>query len=510
MVEVCIGRGCTWLSLSTPDSVRACNPVWVCSILWLQGCCSLLYEAMTGLCMECIVAILVVVDGLAITAELLIRLDILQEPGGGPTGPPMTSTLNFSTPINATPTQDPDPGGSICRRCVNMVEPIQITYCVAHYTSVVIGGTFFTEMFLRVVSGRSKVFKDFVQICDSLIVVSLLAMEILFTLFWDDVLCHHPAVEAATYIVLFRLCRVPRACTVSKRVFSDKVDIELHYLMKAKKKAEEKGVELRDRLNKKQREIDSLSTQLKETKDRMSALERGSSELCNGHVLDGTDKSSTDATETLYSKPIKRPQVNGNVPQHTTPGHGTEKTQGGYTTIIHTTYQKADDVITTSANEANVVNEVNHLSSENSALKDASSDVTDSSREIGSEVTESRALDGTGSHGDSFSLDARNSTFDSSDSSYLVDVVPKRNKVKRSRSESALSTESKIAIHELDVAIYRGNHQHYSCGVENKSYEGDEEVVEEETVQMRRLPVMAEYDGTRTYRSAEGVPLTDL
>ncbi|OWF54068.1 uncharacterized protein LOC110445651 [Mizuhopecten yessoensis] len=456
--------------------------------------CSRLYGTVSGLCMECIIAVLVVVDGLAITAELLIRLDILQVPGGAPTDPPITSTQNASTPVNATPTQDPDPGGSICRRCVNMVEPIEITYCVAHYASVVIAGVFIVEVLLRVVSGRSKVFKDLIEICDSLIVVVLVAMEILFTLFWDDVLCYHPAVEAATYIVFFRLCRVPRACTVSKRVFSDKVDIELHYLMKAKKKAEEKGAELREKVDKQQREIDFLQNQLKETKVKISTTDRGSSEFCNGHVSDGTEKSSTKNIENLYAKPIKRPKVNGDVSQH-----NTDLNPGGYTTIIHTTYQGADEVNKTDG--AGEVKVDNHLPSQASASEDTS-DVIDSPPH---DVKESRVVVGAGPHGDSCSLDARNSAYDSSDSAYLVDDFQKRKKVQRSRSDSALSTESKIAIRQLDIAIDPGL-DHRSGGVDNKSYVEDED----EAVQMRRLSVMAEYEGTRTYRSAEGVPLTEL
>ncbi|XP_033750172.1 uncharacterized protein LOC117334586 [Pecten maximus] len=459
--------------------------------------CTRLYEAVNGLCMECIIAVLVVLDGLAITAELLIRLDILQEPGGAPTDSPISTVQNVS--VNATPTQDPDPGGSICRRCINMEEPIEITYCLAHYASVAIGGAFFVEVFLRVVSGRSKVCKDFVQIGDSLIVVVLVTMEILFTLFWDEVLCYHPAIEAATYIVLFRLCRVPRACTVSKRVFSDKVDIELHYLMKAKRKAEDKGVELRDKLDKQQKEIDFLHDQLKETKDKMSALERGSSEICNGHVPGGMDKPSTEVVESLYSKPVKRPKANGTASHHNSPQHNTEQNQGGYTTIIHTTYPRADDVNTAKAREANVAKEDSHPSHD-SALKDAS-DVTDSPPHDGA----GDALEGAGPHGGSCSLDARNSVYDSSDSACLVDDIQKRKKVQRSRSDSALSTESNIAIRQLDIAIDPGSHPNSSGGVDNKSYEEEEDVV-----QMRRLPVMAEYDGTRTYRSAEGVPLTDL
>lgn len=379
-----------------------------------------------------------------------------------------------------------------------MVEPIEITYCVAHYASVVIGGLFFVEMFLRVVSGRSKVCKDFVQIGDSLVVVVLVTMEILFTLFWDEVLCYHPAVEAATYIVFFRLCRVPRACTVSKRVFSDKVDIELHYLMKAKKKAEEKGAELRDKVDKQQREIDFLNNQLKETKDKMSALERGSSEICNGHVPDGKDKLSSEGVETLYSKPIKRSKVNGTASNHNSPAHITEQNPDGYTTIIHTTYQRPEEAKPTKDTEPGVmVNGHIRPSPKDSALNDAN-DVTDSTPHDGS----GDVHDGAGPHGDSCSLDGRNSAYDSTDSAYLMDDIQKRKKVRRTRSDSALSTESKIAIRQLDIAIDPG----FEGGIDNKSYEEDEE----EAVQMRRLPVMAEYEGTRTYRSAEGVPLTDL
>lgn len=51
------------------------------------------------------------------------------------------------------------------------------------------------------------------QVFDGLVVLMVCAMELLFTIFWDEVLCYDEAVEAATYLIVLRFCRIPRACS---------------------------------------------------------------------------------------------------------------------------------------------------------------------------------------------------------------------------------------------------------------------------------------------------------
>lgn len=54
------------------------------------------------------------------------------------------------------------------------------------------------------------------QVFDGLVVLVTCVMELLFTIFWNDVICYHVAVEAATYVVVLRFCRIPRACSGRK------------------------------------------------------------------------------------------------------------------------------------------------------------------------------------------------------------------------------------------------------------------------------------------------------
>lgn len=57
------------------------------------------------------------------------------------------------------------------------------------------------------------------QLFDTLIVVLSLGVEVAFFLVHEKLLCYSPATEAATFVVAFRLWRIPRACNGMDCVF---------------------------------------------------------------------------------------------------------------------------------------------------------------------------------------------------------------------------------------------------------------------------------------------------
>ncbi|KAK3098401.1 hypothetical protein FSP39_019164 [Pinctada imbricata] len=182
--------------------------------------CSELNKFMNGLCIECLVAFLSVLDVIFITTELLIRVDIISD-----------QSTDLASDSNLTDAAEI--GSSICRKCV-LGSPLDIAYCTSHYASVTIAGLFLIEVF------------------DGFVVLTLCFMEILFTIFWTKVICYNVAIEASTYIVIFRLCRIHRACSVRKRRYAERLENEMHYLRRAKSKAEDHARDLTGKMKKQQ------------------------------------------------------------------------------------------------------------------------------------------------------------------------------------------------------------------------------------------------------------------
>ncbi|KAJ8304561.1 hypothetical protein KUTeg_018144 [Tegillarca granosa] len=99
--------------------------------------------------------------------------------------------------------------------------------------------------------------------------------------------------------------------------------------------------------------------------------------------------------------------------------------------------------------------------------------------------------------------------------------IPENNaQTKIPNGVSKLSNKTREPVHDSidnlnkDQDVTDGVQEYEQDDDENDSALGADnmglDIDELDEVQRRNLPVMAEYEGTRTYRSAEGIPLTDL
>lgn len=68
------------------------------------------HSFLNGLCMECYVILLTILDVLCITTELIIRLGIIKDPNADPTESPALATTSALNLTNVT--YKPDPGAA--------------------------------------------------------------------------------------------------------------------------------------------------------------------------------------------------------------------------------------------------------------------------------------------------------------------------------------------------------------------------------------------------------------
>nr|KAG5695158.1 hypothetical protein BaRGS_030204 [Batillaria attramentaria] len=166
------------------------------------------------------------VSGLAITGEILIDYGILTTPFTPNASPQQQQT----SPTNATPTTPADPGGGLPSSSSDdseRVKTMEIVQKVFHYISLVIAGIFFIE------------------VLDMLIVLAAVMVEVAFEI--EDRI---PELEAATYIVVFRLWRLPQACNIKAKSVQRTLEQDIEVWKAGKTKLEEKCASLEAKHNK--------------------------------------------------------------------------------------------------------------------------------------------------------------------------------------------------------------------------------------------------------------------
>ncbi|XP_045216234.2 uncharacterized protein LOC123566324 [Mercenaria mercenaria] len=198
-------------------------------------CCSSLYS----LAAECLVVTLTLVHVLLSAAELMIHLQVIQVPASGSednTG----IEINETTLPPATPSQSYDPGG-----CDNSLHPhLSDTVAIVRYATLVISAVFFIEIVCKVLYLKVKFLKDIWQMFDMLIVLLSLGVEIGFFLVHEKLVCYSSATEAATFVIVLRLWRIPRACNIRKAEYKKKLEDQHHFLRLTKTETEKRCKEL--------------------------------------------------------------------------------------------------------------------------------------------------------------------------------------------------------------------------------------------------------------------------
>ncbi|XP_076103899.1 uncharacterized protein LOC143072704 isoform X2 [Mytilus galloprovincialis] len=456
----------------------------------IQRCCRSLKTFIRGLCVECTIIALTVVDIFFITVELLIRAEVLQDPLES-----KSIDYRSSQSSNTTAQNDIDPGGG-CRTC-NFDTSLGAAYCVSHYISLVIAMIFFIELLFRFVTGCSKMCKDVIQLIDSFTVFNLAAIEVLFTIFWEKTLCFHIAIEAITFIVALRLLRIPKACNVLKEDYSEKMDLEVHYLSKAKSKAEERSRELANTVQKQQTEIETLRKQLGSGslyENDIIVHTRGTDDLDSSTISNGHVPSEASVTHSGHSgqspKFVSTIKTDSHIVSMTTqpvPNRESKDSNVSYAVIENNSNRQRR--IESGENKA-IYKNVCHVKSPSQEVKRTSS-------EVGSRITFESDID-------TKNLIHRSKSTKSSKGEAIRRAIAmlenNKSPIETHPGGPSVSRTPSNKLSDLDNTKLQEN----DSGCVNGSFESDEEVVK------RNLPVMSEYRGTRTYRSAEGVPLTDL
>nr|XP_022329003.1 uncharacterized protein LOC111127968 [Crassostrea virginica] len=484
------------------------------------------HSFLNGLCMECYITLLTILDVLCISTELIIRLGLIKDPNLDPTLSPSPHTLNVT---NGSTT--PEPGGGLCRECSNDLEgSVEMALCVAHYSSVTISCLFMIEVVARVIAGCPGCWKDLLNVFDGLVVVSVCAMELLFTIFWEETICYHVAVEAATYLVVLRFCRIPRACSVRKRIYAERLENEMHYLRKAKSKSEEHSRELATKLKRQQREFLELQNRIStismsfsnENISAQSISDLSTPQISNGTLPNGYHITHLDELDSVTSSNTVPKQKDAETKENNPKELVSRQSSVQYSTLL---------------SEINLKREEIH----NKSLKQKSRNNSSKKGQENLEVIYSNAQETTYMNTSGMYDGGSGSPLDSK----AADIVFQLDKIIRDNQSNGITSGSAIrdsaqSAHSVEtdddeaLLIRRsygksGNQVRASfAGRENKAFSLGEKTrasftardsrasltaprrnVSEE-VRMRNLEVMAEYEGTRTYRSAEGIPLTDL
>lgn len=220
-------------------------------------CC----KGLNSLAAECIVVTLTLVHVLLSAAELLIHLHIIQDPDAEDNSS-VRSTGNNDTNISTStvPSQSYDPGG-----CDNNLDPrLDDTVEIARYTTLVISAIFCIEIACKILLQKVSFFKDFWQVFDMLVVLLSLAAEIAFFLQHEKLLCYHMATEGATFVIVLRLWRIPRACDIRKKEYKKRLEDQHHFLRLTKTETEQKYKKLETTVQNQLTEIETYRRILKE------------------------------------------------------------------------------------------------------------------------------------------------------------------------------------------------------------------------------------------------------
>ncbi|CAG5129995.1 unnamed protein product [Candidula unifasciata] len=157
---------------------------------------------------ESLVVVLTLVSGLAITGENLIVFNLITVPQHTRSVTNITGTNNTAEGREVEIITENNQARSILNK-------------VFHYVSLGIAGLFFIEIVLKVCSLQKRFIINPWQIFDTLVVIASLTLELTF----HFVYLGHRGLYSLTYVVLFRLWRIPMLCNTME---ASEYDLELY------------------------------------------------------------------------------------------------------------------------------------------------------------------------------------------------------------------------------------------------------------------------------------------
>ncbi|XP_071101949.1 uncharacterized protein [Haliotis cracherodii] len=428
--------------------------------MYKGGCMARLREGLYSVHIESCVITLTLVSVLAISGELLINLHIVQVPqntGDGGNGDGInggvthnTSRIDVSDPSTSTVGNPIDPGGGVS------VDPMHTAHLVFHYISLVIAAVFLVEMMLKILAKGKSFFLKIFQVADALIVLGTFALEVVFTVEQEEL----PLLEAATFIVILRLWRVPSTCNIRAKECRREMHRELEVWQNAKHKLEERCKDMQSKMDKQEDRIRDMEKQL-EKNTSLEGVESGR----------GTEQQQHDLVGNGYVPYSMFTQVNEENANHLR----TANSELGVEVNNHPCVDSVDGEV---LHESHNGTETNH---EHLNVNDDAMDTN---------CTQA-------GHSQARGPFSRTDSESSLSCDHVEQEVVVQIEGPPSPKQHVSTTDDTAGL--LDVSPGRGS--------EEFSYSN---AMFEDEIGHQDLPVLHEIDGVKTYRSADGIPMTSL
>ncbi|KAK6178922.1 hypothetical protein SNE40_011400 [Patella caerulea] len=423
-----------------------------------RNCMDKLESSLYGVCIESSVITLTTISVLAITGELLIGLKIIQEPPNS-NGRVEVTGQNVTTDQPTDQTGDESKGDSIKTEGDNLSTNLVIASSVFHYISLVIAALFLVEIILKIISRGKPFCISPIQIIDCFIILVALGLEITFTI----VTLPQPYWEALTYVIILRYWRIPYVCNIRADARRVEFEQEIESWRIAKQKSDEKCRSIQYKLD--HYKLDNMVNS-----------------KTNGHI----PGKKADREESIKKRSNSDPTINGvGVSNDKTPNGITKSSQNnGHSIMI----EDGEDCVDSKINNSKSADNKDNVK----PVKSVNFDV-------------------------SFDTDATPSP---SISPVRHLNVSEKGGYTRTDSESSLSyqaTEEEVVVQietlksppisptDDTSSLLPGDQYKEEYVFDNVMFEDEDDLV------LRKdLQVMADIDGTKTYRSADGIPMTSL
>ncbi|XP_076465220.1 uncharacterized protein LOC143296998 [Babylonia areolata] len=419
-----------------------------------SGACTRLSKCSNSLCCESAVVVLTFVSVLAICGEMLVDFGILTVPSSQAEQQASSS----SSPVAMNSTDKDLSVGS------ERGEDLVLVQKVFHYISLSIAALFFFEILIKLIVFRKKFLLNIWQVLDMLVVFAVVTVEVAF-----EIKGRIPELEACTFVVIFRLWRLPHMCNIKAKAVHRDMEQDLEVWKASKNKVEEKWRSLQAKYDKQKEKVERLEHEVMVLKREKNASQSQSS------------NSSSCTTTAIYDYVPKPDLTQEGFPF-------SEKVSDSHATAEHPTNDPLPCYITTNSEvlgeermtrktdrkdkeeRENTKNEQDkHLQCGSSRQRvqsesESSHTCEESDRQVhvqiesGSEITDRTGLPG-------------------------VDGDP---------GTSAVPEFRRDGMKKGSVCCYINGG--FSLDGDNKLQEGD----------------LHDEDGSRTYTSAEGIPMTDL
>ncbi|KAH3840105.1 uncharacterized protein LOC127878942 [Dreissena polymorpha] len=429
------------------------------------SCCRWLYS----LYGECLVIVCTLLHVFMTTAEILIHLEIINVPGKTPVD---GTEVTVTTPSDSNVTTSLDPGG-----CKEEEMHDNLAIKVMQYGTLALSVAFVIESICRLSFSMLDFFRDCWQVTDLVIVLCSLAAEVTLYVLHEKPVCIKAATEAAQFVVILRLWRIPRTCNIRRQQYRNKIENEIKYWRQFKTDSES---QLKKVMADSERQVGQLETmyrsQVMELQQLRTVLKQ------NSFVAEDHSETVLDETKHIANG-FAKPLANGDVTD------GVANTHAVTILLEETKYAKAPSSSDLERNDSDSKN--SKKNSLNETDKVTSTMVKPPRQKLGGKVPsvivqEDEAFDSDGSE---IPADA------------VVSVQEVEVQIEAMSRQNRLSSES-ITKEIADAVAVRSVELRRKSSFEGTFFVNRGYATEEDDV--------ADLDGTRTYRSADGIPMTDL